>query len=162
MNSPSRNLYNCKHRCLCILLQYCWCIFVYVFKIFLCATVCYCIRITIICKQVCTLHCFVLVVFLYNFIVKHYKTKIPISRFPHFYKDIFRIECYLLATPLPYAFIYFYTIYLVRERSRCKCIVNDLYTCSGNTVIILISCWPLLANVSGHFNEQLQFVEHVC
>ena len=36
---------------------------------------------TIICKQVCVLHCFVFVAFVYNFIVKQCKRKTPVFRF---------------------------------------------------------------------------------
>ena len=36
---------------------------------------------TIICKQACLLHCFILVAFLYDLNVKRYKCKPPLSRF---------------------------------------------------------------------------------
>ena len=39
---------------------------------------------TIICKQVCVLHCFVFLAVVYKFNVKRYKGKAPAFRFFHF------------------------------------------------------------------------------
>ena len=78
--SPFRDLYKCKHRCLHLLLYNCWYIFVYLFTILMLRFVVI-LSNTIICKQVCLLHCFIFVVFVCNYNLRHFKSKTPVSRF---------------------------------------------------------------------------------
>ena len=44
---------------------------------------------TIICKQVCLLHCFVFVAYIYNLNVQRCKSKTPVSGFLHFHNNMY-------------------------------------------------------------------------
>ena len=67
--------------CLHLFLQSCLCIFVYLFEIFFMLVFVVILSCSIIFKQVCLLHCFVFVDFVYNFNVKRCKSKTPAPRF---------------------------------------------------------------------------------
>ena len=117
MISPSRNLYNCKHHCLFIvdsvLCLWIFCLLVSNFFMLMFVVVFLFTRLpfftlvfivilssTIICKQICGLHCFVFIALVYNFNAKQSKNNTPVSGFFIFVTKWWTIPTRNLSFPL--------------------------------------------------------------